>query len=82
MMIHNTRYLRGEVQRVPFGRSNPDESPGCRGGMKWDWLGLHACREATAAPAHTPLSFGTHKTTVLAGRGGGQDLDLVAVEGL
>ncbi|XOB97459.1 NAD(P)/FAD-dependent oxidoreductase [Deinococcota bacterium DY0809b] len=31
-------YLRGEGERVLFGRSNPDEPPGFREGMDWSWL--------------------------------------------
>jgi sarcosine oxidase subunit beta len=31
-------YLRSEGQRVLFGRSNPDEPPGFREGMDWDWF--------------------------------------------
>lgn len=31
-------YLRGEGERVLFGRSNPDEPPGFREGMDWGWL--------------------------------------------
>ncbi|WP_457637266.1 NAD(P)/FAD-dependent oxidoreductase [Oceanithermus sp.] len=31
-------YLRGEQQRVLFGRSNPNEPPGFREGMDWGWL--------------------------------------------
>jgi len=31
-------YLRSEGQRVLFGRSNPEEPPGFRAGMDWDWL--------------------------------------------
>ncbi len=31
-------YLRSEGQRVLFGRSNPDEPPGFRAGMDWEWF--------------------------------------------
>ena len=31
-------YLRGEHERLLFGRSNPDEPPGFREGMDWGWL--------------------------------------------
>jgi len=31
-------YLRGEGERVLFGRSNPEEPPGFREGMDWSWL--------------------------------------------
>jgi sarcosine oxidase subunit beta len=31
-------YLRSEGQRVLFGRSNPEEPPGFREGMDWDWF--------------------------------------------
>lgn len=31
-------YLRGEGERVLFGRSNPGEVPGFREGMDWTWL--------------------------------------------
>ncbi|WP_456413430.1 NAD(P)/FAD-dependent oxidoreductase [Oceanithermus profundus] len=31
-------YLRGEGERVLFGRSNPDEPHGFREGMDWGWL--------------------------------------------
>ncbi|WP_287417631.1 FAD-binding oxidoreductase [Oceanithermus sp.] len=31
-------YLRGEGERVLFGRSNPDEAPGFHEGMDWGWL--------------------------------------------
>jgi len=31
-------YLRGEGERVLFGRSNTDEPPGFREGMDWGWL--------------------------------------------
>ncbi|GEM89276.1 NAD(P)/FAD-dependent oxidoreductase [Oceanithermus desulfurans] len=31
-------YLRGEGERVLFGRSNPEEPPGFREGMDWGWL--------------------------------------------
>lgn len=32
-------YMRSEGQRILFGRSNPDEAPGFRTGMDWNWLG-------------------------------------------
>lgn len=31
-------YLRSEGQRVLFGRSNPEEPPGFREGMDWEWF--------------------------------------------
>lgn len=31
-------YLRGEGERVLFGRGNPNERPGLVEGMDWDWL--------------------------------------------
>jgi len=31
-------YLRSEGRRLLFGRSNPDEPPGFREGVDWDWL--------------------------------------------
>jgi sarcosine oxidase subunit beta len=31
-------YLRSEGERILFGRSNPDEPPGFREGMDWDWF--------------------------------------------
>lgn len=31
-------YYRSEGERLIFGRSNPDEPPGLRTGIDWDWL--------------------------------------------
>jgi sarcosine oxidase subunit beta len=31
-------YLRSEGERILFGRSNPDESPGFTEGMDWEWF--------------------------------------------